>query len=156
MLLTSLPLYPRPNCHLPYGFKLSNPGIARLACLIYAASVHSEPGSNSPKKFEKLCIMALMIYLLFCYLLWIDLVNLAKDLRRPKVVLPTNLLMCNATRLAYFNYQKNVPRLNLNGGYAASAAINKKRPDSCRDVSKFTKLVLMPFLFTTKNCQYRS
>ena len=93
---------------------------------------------------------------IICYLLWIDLVNLAKDLRRPKVVLPTNLLMCNATRLAYFNYQKNVPRLNLNGGYAASAAINKKRPDSCRDVSKFTKLVLMPFLFTTKNCQYRS
>ena len=25
-------------------------GIARLACLIHAASVHSEPGSNSPKK----------------------------------------------------------------------------------------------------------
>ena len=24
-------------------------GIARLACLIHAASVHSEPGSNSPK-----------------------------------------------------------------------------------------------------------
>ena len=24
--------------------------IARLACLIHAASVHSEPGSNSPKK----------------------------------------------------------------------------------------------------------
>ena len=28
--------------------------IARLACLIYAASVHSEPGSNSPKKFRKI------------------------------------------------------------------------------------------------------
>ena len=25
-------------------------GIARLACLIHAASVHSEPGSNSPNK----------------------------------------------------------------------------------------------------------
>ena len=41
-------------------------GIARLACLIHAASVHSEPGSNSPKKsLGKLWIMALMIHLYF-------------------------------------------------------------------------------------------
>ena len=34
--------------------------IARLACLIHAASVHSEPGSNSPNKIlEYVCIKAL-------------------------------------------------------------------------------------------------
>ncbi len=31
----------------------NKPNIARLACLIHAASVHSEPGSNPPKVFLK-------------------------------------------------------------------------------------------------------
>ena len=53
-LLTRLPLYLRTNWHPPYGFNLSIPSIARLACLIHAASVHSEPGSNSPKNLENL------------------------------------------------------------------------------------------------------
>ena len=35
---------------VPNPFAAIPCGIARLACLIHAASVHSEPGSNSPKK----------------------------------------------------------------------------------------------------------
>ena len=36
---------PHPSAAMP----IKNIGIARLACLIHAASVHSEPGSNSPR-----------------------------------------------------------------------------------------------------------
>ena len=36
----------------PEGQPPHNVKIARLACLIHAASVHSEPGSNPPKAFE--------------------------------------------------------------------------------------------------------
>ena len=36
---------------LPEGQQIHNSKIARLACLIHAASVHSEPGSNPPKAF---------------------------------------------------------------------------------------------------------
>ena len=34
---------------VPHPFAAISYEIARLACLIHAASVHSEPGSNSPK-----------------------------------------------------------------------------------------------------------
>ena len=43
-----------PFAAIPYG-------IARLACLIHAASVHSEPGSNSPKKTWLLLAFSLLI-----------------------------------------------------------------------------------------------
>ena len=36
---------------LPEGWHPHNSKIARHACLIHAASVHSEPGSNPPKAF---------------------------------------------------------------------------------------------------------
>ena len=35
---------------VPHPFAAISCEIARLACLIHAASVHSEPGSNSPKQ----------------------------------------------------------------------------------------------------------
>ena len=50
------------NWHPPCGFNLSPWNIARLACLIHAASVHSEPGSNSPKKIRNVCIKALWFF----------------------------------------------------------------------------------------------
>ena len=52
MLLTSLPLWFFRDRHLTVSVPLKT--IARLACLIHAASVHSEPGSNSPKIYESL------------------------------------------------------------------------------------------------------
>jgi len=72
---------------------------------------------------------------IICYLLWIDLVNLAKDSRRPISRITHQLLDVQRDSLGYFQLSKERK--------------NKKRPDSCRDVSKFTKPVLVPFLFTT-------
>ena len=39
----------KPIAQLPEGRFTAGKKIARLACLIHAASVHSEPGSNPPK-----------------------------------------------------------------------------------------------------------
>ena len=42
--------YAEDYLRVPNPFAAISCEIARLACLIHAASVHSEPGSNSPKK----------------------------------------------------------------------------------------------------------
>ena len=41
--------YKEDYLRVPNPFAAISCEIARLACLIHAASVHSEPGSNSPK-----------------------------------------------------------------------------------------------------------
>ena len=50
MLLTRLPLSTDPSPSLVQALKTSLGYFVRLACLRHAASVHPEPGSNSPKK----------------------------------------------------------------------------------------------------------
>ena len=50
MLLTRLPLGGKPNPTL-CKHSASKDHLVRLACLRHAASVHPEPGSNSPKKY---------------------------------------------------------------------------------------------------------
>lgn len=51
MTLGYVPIHYYPVCHSPYV----NTRIVRLACLIHAASVHPELGSNSTKKYVTLC-----------------------------------------------------------------------------------------------------
>ena len=45
----AMPDFKESCSRVPHPFAAIPCGIARLACLIHAASVHSEPGSNSPK-----------------------------------------------------------------------------------------------------------
>ena len=44
-----LPIYYSPVRHLADNLSKLRPVLVRLACVKHAASVHSEPGSNSPK-----------------------------------------------------------------------------------------------------------
>jgi hypothetical protein len=46
----AIPNFKENYSRVPNPFAAISCDIARLACLIHAASVHSEPGSNSPKK----------------------------------------------------------------------------------------------------------
>ena len=47
--------------------QLSKGHLVRLACLRHAASVHPEPGSNSPKKYFKKLITATQIDVLLSF-----------------------------------------------------------------------------------------
>ena len=48
--------------------RIKNNNLARLACLNHAASVHSEPGSNSPKNFGKHKIRKNLLMRFACWL----------------------------------------------------------------------------------------
>lgn len=52
----TLPIHYSPVRHLADNFSKLKSVLVRLACVKHAASVHSEPGSNSPKKANAVCV----------------------------------------------------------------------------------------------------